>query len=59
MSDDELYPCIGVCIADPDSGYCQGCGRPLVVISQQDTQALVPAGAPQPSETRVGVEENR
>ena len=22
------YICIGICQADPDSGYCQGCGRP-------------------------------
>jgi hypothetical protein len=32
MSDQEnedLYPCIGVCMADPASGLCQGCGRPL------------------------------
>lgn len=29
MADDqEDYPCVGVCIADPDSGYCLGCGRP-------------------------------
>lgn len=25
---EELYPCVGVCMADPDSGYCLGCGRP-------------------------------
>ena len=29
MSDNEdLYQCVGVCMADPDSGYCLGCGRP-------------------------------
>lgn len=30
MSDDheQLYPCVGICMADPDSGYCLGCGRP-------------------------------
>ena len=28
MSDEELYQCVGVCMADPDSGYCLGCGRP-------------------------------
>ncbi|WP_371323827.1 DUF1289 domain-containing protein [Dechloromonas sp. ZY10] len=22
------YLCVGVCMADPDSGYCLGCGRP-------------------------------
>lgn len=26
--DDEQYLCIGICMADPDSGYCLGCGRP-------------------------------
>jgi hypothetical protein len=24
----EIYPCVGICMADPDSGYCLGCGRP-------------------------------
>ena len=28
MADDDLYPCVGICMADPDSGYCLGCGRP-------------------------------
>lgn len=22
------YLCVGVCMTDPDSGYCLGCGRP-------------------------------
>lgn len=26
--DDEQYLCVGICMADPDSGYCLGCGRP-------------------------------
>ena len=26
--DEELYPCVGICTPDPDSGYCLGCGRP-------------------------------
>jgi hypothetical protein len=25
---EEIYPCVGICTADPDSGYCLGCGRP-------------------------------
>lgn len=25
---DDLYLCVGICMADPDSGYCLGCGRP-------------------------------
>lgn len=30
MSDtsEDLYQCVGICMADPDSGYCLGCGRP-------------------------------
>lgn len=26
--DEEQYICVGICMADPDSGYCLGCGRP-------------------------------
>ncbi len=25
---EQYYVCIGICQADPDSGYCLGCGRP-------------------------------
>ena len=25
---EDLYQCVGVCMSDPDSGYCLGCGRP-------------------------------
>lgn len=28
MDNEELYPCVGICTPDPDSGYCLGCGRP-------------------------------
>jgi hypothetical protein len=31
---EDPYLCVGICMADPDSGYCLGCGRP-------------PLGAPQ------------
>jgi len=27
-NEEDLYPCVGICMADPDSGYCLGCGRP-------------------------------
>lgn len=27
-SADELYPCVGVCMSDPETGVCLGCGRP-------------------------------
>lgn len=26
--DEDPYPCVGVCMVDPDTGYCLGCGRP-------------------------------
>ena len=26
--EEDQYLCVGVCMADPDSGYCLGCGRP-------------------------------
>ncbi len=45
MTDDERYPCIGICQADPQSGLCQGCGRPLIV---------VPAPAEGPSDEPAG-----
>ena len=22
------FPCVGICMNDPDTGYCIGCGRP-------------------------------
>ena len=30
---DDPYLCVGVCQFDPDSGYCLGCGRPPLPIS--------------------------
>ena len=27
---EDPYLCVGICMADPDSGYCLGCGRPPV-----------------------------
>jgi hypothetical protein len=26
--EESFYICVGICMADPDSGYCLGCGRP-------------------------------
>jgi prolyl-tRNA editing enzyme YbaK/EbsC (Cys-tRNA(Pro) deacylase) len=28
MIEEDPHICVGVCMADPDSGYCLGCGRP-------------------------------
>ncbi len=30
--EEDLYLCVGVCMADPDSGYCLGCGRPPLAV---------------------------
>jgi predicted Fe-S protein YdhL (DUF1289 family) len=27
--DEELYPCVGVCMVDQTSGLCMGCGKPV------------------------------
>jgi hypothetical protein len=27
--DEELYPCVGVCMVDAASGLCMGCGKPV------------------------------
>ena len=28
-TDEELYPCVGVCMVDEASGQCLGCGKPV------------------------------
>lgn len=27
-TEEPRYQCVGICMTDPDSGYCLGCGRP-------------------------------
>ena len=29
------YPCVGICMNDPDTGYCIGCGRPPWPVNDQ------------------------
>lgn len=45
---DELYPCVGVCMADEDEAYCIGCGRPWGMA--RDATPPKPAEAPVPAE---------
>lgn len=40
MTTDEDYLCVGICMADPDSGYCLGCGRPPLPVSSGDQQIV-------------------
>ncbi|MFZ2854830.1 MAG: hypothetical protein WAZ34_12070 [Rhodocyclaceae bacterium] len=34
------YLCVGICMADPDSGYCLGCGRPPLPVSSGDQRIV-------------------
>ncbi len=53
-SAEDSYLCVGVCMADPDSGYCLGCGRPplpsppgAVIVEIVDVpQRMPPPGDP-------------
>ncbi|MGI9143480.1 MAG: DUF1289 domain-containing protein [Fluviibacter sp.] len=50
MSDQEIeeqYTCIGVCMADPASGLCQGCGRPLAEPESFESEAANEHQAPE------------
>jgi hypothetical protein len=50
--EDELYPCVGVCIADADETYCLGCGRPwgqAVVATTPPPAPLSPPDEPPPA----------
>jgi hypothetical protein len=46
MTEEDPYICVGVCMVDPDSGYCVGCGRPplltpvTVVVEKQAPQHI-------------------
>jgi uncharacterized protein len=41
MADDDQYLCVGICMADPDSGYCLGCGRPPLATPDIVAEAVV------------------
>lgn len=43
---DDDYPCVGICMTDPDSGYCLGCGRPPLAVMPAD-----PMSGPEPRNT--------
>ena len=50
MSDEELYQCVGICMADPDSGYCLGCGRPPLDSPQIVAEVVKPTTTIQPAQ---------
>ncbi|MDP3538129.1 MAG: DUF1289 domain-containing protein [Azonexus sp.] len=43
---EDQYLCVGVCMADPDSGYCLGCGRPPLGEPQIVAEAVQPSTGP-------------
>ena len=48
MSDDnqeDLYPCVGVCMSDPETGTCMGCGRPPLGEPEVAIEVIPPAPA--------------
>lgn len=47
---EDLYPCVGICTTDPDSGYCLGCGRPPEEVPE--TAAPTQTAAPAADETQ-------
>lgn len=43
---EDPYLCVGICMADPDSGYCLGCGRPPAAVPTIVAEAVTPVPAP-------------
>lgn len=41
-NEEELYQCVGVCMTDPDSGYCLGCGRPPLDAPDIVVEVVIP-----------------
>lgn len=41
--DNEDIQCVGICMVDPDTGYCLGCGRRAIDFSPEPapTQSVV------------------
>jgi len=49
MDSDEIYPCVGICMADPDSGYCLGCGRPPLATPEVVSEVVPLTRIPRPT----------
>lgn len=43
---EDPYVCVGVCMSDPDSGYCLGCGRPPLPSASTVTVIMEPRSNP-------------
>ncbi|MGA9394534.1 MAG: hypothetical protein WCA83_00040 [Azonexus sp.] len=47
--DEDQYICVGICMVDPDSGYCLGCGRPPLDSPEVVCEVVTPVAAPDTS----------
>ena len=42
MIDEDMFPCVGICLPDVDEAYCIGCGRPWGA-PRSEPDAVLPA----------------
>ena len=49
MDSEEQYLCVGICMADPDSGYCLGCGRPPLATPEIVSEVVPLMKGPRPT----------
>ncbi len=49
MDSEDQYICVGICMADPDSGYCLGCGRPPLDSPDVVSEVVTFVNSPKPS----------
>jgi hypothetical protein len=49
MDSEEQYLCVGICMADPDSGYCLGCGRPPLDAPEVCAEVVILTRTPRPT----------
>lgn len=40
---EDPYPCVGVCMSDPETGVCMGCGRPPLGSPDVNVEVVPPA----------------
>jgi hypothetical protein len=49
---EDQYICVGICMLDPDSGSCQGCGRPPLespgIVAELVPKQAIPASNSNP-----------
>ena len=48
MDNEDQYICVGICMADPDSGYCLGCGRPPLDSPDVVSEVVTFVNSPKP-----------